>query len=1001
MSRRSSRIVTIEKTKRKFEYDETSEEEKPEPQKRSKLSKNLLYTIEIERKSIVDKKKRMKFLLKASEEFSTIFKSFGEKLKSKKSKKELEEFEEIEEETVPAYYFEESPSFIKGGRMRDYQIRGLNWLISLYNNGINGILADEMGLGKTLQTISLLGYMKHFGNNSGPHIVICPKSTLANWSNEFKRWCPTIKVTYFSGNKDERHQWYQDVVFKGDWDVIICSYEICIKDKTYFNKIFFRYVIIDEAHRIKNECSKLSEIVRGFKSSNRLLLTGTPLQNNLHELWALLNFILPDVFENSEDFDSWFDQETVLNNEKKLIKRLHSVLQPFLLRRLKSDVETKLLPKKIIKIYVGLTSMQKNYYRQILLKDIGILNKTEKIQRSGLMNILMQLRKCCNHPYLFSTAADDVPIEVYGRNIVENSGKMRMLDKLLPRLKSEGSRVLLFTQMTRILDILEDYLIFRKYGYCRLDGTTPHEIRTQSIEEFNAPTSSKFIFILSTRAGGLGINLATADAVIIYDSDWNPQCDLQAMDRAHRIGQKKQVKVFRFITENTVEERIIHRAEIKLRLDNIVIQQGRLVDQNAKVSDQEIYNMIRHDAETIFASTDINITDEDIDAILAKAETKSEEQITKLQQLGEDGLRNFSLDQPDFIYNFEGENYQLKQKAPSYNTIWIEPPKRERKANYGVDAYYKDVMNEKSQPRASVHKPLKQPVIHDFQFYPKLLWKLLERENLAYQKSVGYQVEFGVDSEDEKIESDKISELQKKIDEAEPLTVEQVEEKERLLSQGFSNWNRKEFNQFLRSVEKFGRDDIKTIAMEIETKSHDDVKLYSDVFWSRYKELTDYEKIEQQIQKGEAKQQRTKELKEMLKKKLGRYDDPWYQLRIHYGTNKGRGFTEDEDRFMICMLHQIGIEKEDVYERLRNSLRVTPTFRMDWFIKSRSIGDLQRRCNTLIAMIQRELEESSKIHLGDDNYVLEIDHWSTSLFYQKLKTETQKLEYNFKFRKCF
>ncbi|KII67222.1 putative global transcription activator SNF2L1 [Thelohanellus kitauei] len=959
--RKSTRVeANVLAKKRSVYVEDFSDEEDKKPKKRSKLAHNLLHNEEIDQKSASDKKKRIKFLLKKSESFSALFSELecSTSRKSSRKEKENEEFCDIDEGANVTYYFEESPKYIKGGEMREYQLRGLNWLISLYNNGINGILADEMGLGKTLQTISLLGYMKHYANNAGPHIVICPvicpKSTLANWVNEFQRWCPSIRVVHFSGTKEERHAWFNNDVYHGEWDVLVTTYEICIKDKSFLNKISFRYVVIDEAHRIKNEKSKLAEIVRGFKSSNRLLLTGTPLQNNLHELWALLNFLLPDVFSNSEEFDSWFDDEGVLSEEKKLIKRLHSILQPFLLRRLKSEVEKKLPPKKILKVYVGLTPMQKNYYRQILMKDIGVLNKTEKMQRSGLMNILMQLRKCCNHPYLFSNADIDVSIDEYGAQIVENSGKMKVLDKLLPRLKSEGSRVLLFSQMTRVLDILEDYLVYRRYKYCRLDGMTPHDVRTKSIHNFNAPNSDIFMFILSTRAGGLGINLATADVVILYDSDWNPQCDLQAMDRAHRIGQKKQVRVFRFITQNTVEERIIHRAEFKLRLDAVVIQQGRLVDQHSKMSDQELFNMIRHDAASIFASSESDVTDEQIDAILAKAEAKTEEEAEKLKTLDIDALKNFSLDQPDFIYNFEGENYQNKRLKAE--PLWLEPPKRERKVNYGVDAYYKDVMNEKS--RTNIPKPPKQPAIHDFQFYPKRLLELLEMETLAYQKSIGYRVDPDVDSEDEKIDMKKINELQRKIDRAEPLTPEEVEEKERLLTQGFSNWNRKEFTQFLKSVEKYGRDDIKNIAREIETKTYDEVVDYSKVFWEKMQELTDYEKINQQLVKGEAKLKKLVELKDTLTKKLSRYDNPWFQLRIHYGTNKGRGYTEDEDRFMICMLHHIGLERDDVYERLRMSIRVTPAFRLNWFLKSRSTADLQRRCTTLISMIQREIEEN-------------------------------------------
>lgn len=471
------------------------------------------------------------------------------------------------------FRFESSPAFIEAGEMRDYQIRGLNWMISLYENGINGILADEMGLGKTLQTISLIGYLKHFKNQCGPHIVIVPKSTLQNWINEFNKWCPSVKAVCLIGDQEARNIFIRDVMMPGDWDVCVTSYEMCIREKSVFKKFNWRYLIIDEAHRIKNEKSKLSEILREFKTSNRLLITGTPLQNNLHELWALLNFLLPDVFNSSDDFDNWFNTNNCFGDDA-LITRLHAVLKPFLLRRLKAEVEKRLKPKKEIKIFVGMAKMQREWYTKVLMKDIDIVNGAGKVEKMRLQNILMQLRKCTNHPYLFDGAEPGPPYTT-DTHLVFNAGKMCILDKLLPKLQSQGSRVLIFSQMTRMLDILEDYCHWRQYQYCRLDGQTAHEDRNRQIQEFNMENSTKFVFMLSTRAGGLGINLATADVVIIYDSDWNPQMDLQAMDRAHRIGQKKQVRVFRFITENTVEEKIVERAEIKLRLDKLVIQQGK------------------------------------------------------------------------------------------------------------------------------------------------------------------------------------------------------------------------------------------------------------------------------------------------------------------------------------------------------------------------------------------------------------------------------------------
>ena len=333
-------------------------------------------------------------------------------------------------------------------------------------------------------------------------------------------------------------------------------------------------MVIDEAHRIKNEKSKLSEIVREFRTTNRLLLTGTPLQNNLHELWALLNFLLPEVFSSSEDFDSWFNTNNCLGDDS-LIQRLHAVLRPFLLRRLKSEVEKRLLPKKETKIYIQFAKMQREWYTKVLMKDIDIVNNAGRTEKMRLQNILMQLRKCANHPYLFDGAEPGPPYTT-DYHLVANAGKMIVLDKILPKLQAMDSRVLIFSQMTRMLDILEDYALWRQYKYCRIDGQTNHDDRQRQIDEFNAEGSDKFVFMLSTRAGGLGINLATADVVILYDSDWNPQMDLQAMDRAHRIGQKKQVKVFRFIHENSMEEKLVERAEVKLRLDKLVIQQGKL-----------------------------------------------------------------------------------------------------------------------------------------------------------------------------------------------------------------------------------------------------------------------------------------------------------------------------------------------------------------------------------------------------------------------------------------
>ncbi|CAM9983052.1 unnamed protein product, partial [Discosporangium mesarthrocarpum] len=246
-------------------------------------------------------------------------------------------------------------------------------------------------------------------------------------------------------------------------------------------------------------------------------------------LWALLNFLLPDVFNSSETFDSWFNLSGEDNGARdNVIKKLHTILRPFMIRRIKSDVEKSLPPKKEVKLYIGMTPMQRSWYKQLLHRDVGNLNTLGGPDKLRLLNVLMQLRKVCNHPYLFDGAEPGPPF-INGPHLWENAGKMTLLDKLLPKLRTQGSRVLVFCQMTRLLDILEDYMHLRGYDYCRIDGSTDGESRDSQMDEFNEPGSPKFAFLLSTRAGGLGINLATADVVILYDSDWNPQRELMAM----------------------------------------------------------------------------------------------------------------------------------------------------------------------------------------------------------------------------------------------------------------------------------------------------------------------------------------------------------------------------------------------------------------------------------------------------------------------------------------
>ncbi|KAI0024299.1 SNF2 family N-terminal domain-containing protein [Xylariomycetidae sp. FL0641] len=861
--------------------------------------------------------------------------------------------------------FRDSPPFIHG-TMRDYQVAGLNWLISLHENGISGILADEMGLGKTLQTISFLGYLRHIMDIKGPHLVIVPKSTLDNWKREFAKWTPEVDVLVLQGSKEERHNLISERLVDEGFDVCITSYEMILREKTHLKKFAWEYIIIDEAHRIKNEESSLAQIIRLFNSRNRLLITGTPLQNNLHELWALLNFLLPDVFGDSEAFDQWFsgqdqDQDTV-------VQQLHKVLRPFLLRRVKADVEKSLLPKKEVNLYIGMSDMQIKWYQKILEKDIDAVNGAggKRESKTRLLNIVMQLRKCCNHPYLFEGAEPGPPYTT-DEHLVYNSGKMALLDKLLKRMQKQGSRVLIFSQMSRLLDILEDYCVFREYQYCRIDGSTAHEDRIAAIDEYNKEGSEKFVFLLTTRAGGLGINLTSADIVVLYDSDWNPQADLQAMDRAHRIGQTKQVVVYRFVTENAIEEKVLERAAQKLRLDQLVIQQGRAQPgTKGPAGKDELLNMIQHGAEKVFqtksgtgaAAKGTDLNDDDIDAILSKGEDRTKELNAKYEKLGIDDLQKFSSES---AYEWNGENFGARKKEIGIN--WINPAKRERKEqSYSVDKFYRQVIygTSKAESKPKAPRAPKQVVVQDWQFYPPRLRDLQDRETAWYRKEIGYKVPLA-DGDDENLserEADRALE-QQEIDNATPLTEEEQEEKAKLSAQGFGEWNKRDFQQFINGSAKYGRTDYERMADEVDSKTPAEIKAYAKVFWQRYTEIADYGKYLQVIDAGEERRSKTEHQRKMLRKKMQQYRVPLQQMKINYSvstTNK-KVYTEEEDRFLLVLLDKYGLDSEGIFERIRDEIRESPLFRFDWFFLSRTPMEISRRCTTLLTTIVKEFED--------------------------------------------
>jgi superfamily II DNA or RNA helicase len=866
--------------------------------------------------------------------------SSPEKGKRKRGRRGDEEEEADETESSFVTRWTETPPFVKGGEMKDYQIAGLNWLIKLYDNGINGILADEMGLGKTLQTLSFLCYLKQVRAVNGPHMIIVPKSTLTNWINEFNKWVPSMNVFAFHGNKDEREELKETKLQPGKFDAIVTTYEMATREKHALNKFKWRYLIIDEAHRIKNEQSVLARVVRFYHSQNRLLITGTPLQNNLHELWALLNFLLPDVFSSSGDFDSWFDLKGDSNQE--VIERLHKVLRPFLLRRIKSEVAKGLPPKTETKLYIGMSAMQREWYQKLLMKDIDAINGA--VGKGGnkprLLNILMQLRKVCNHPYLFHGTEPTNLGDQEGPMLIANSGKMVLLDKLLKRLKEMGSRVLIFSQMTSLLDILEDYMVYIGYNYCRIDGQTNMIDRQSQIDEYNAPNSAKFCFLLSTRAGGLGINLATADTVILFDSDWNPQADLQAQDRAHRLGQTKPVHVYRFVTEGTVEEKIVERAELKLKIDALVIQQGRLVDQNKALSKEEMLSMIKYGADQIFTSKDSTITDEDIDIILGKGKQRSEAFNDKLKKAEHNLLDMQFNDDSEFdMWTFEGESYKKKK----ITDMFIAVPKRDRTKAFGLDG-------KKDAKKRTFFRSSAYP----HQFYPPRMYEIVAKEDEANRKK------FAESERRQKHGLDLIG-----IDDMDfgGLNAEEEAEKQSLKSQGFGDWGKKDFWAFMRGCEAYGRDNYESIAEYCGDRTPSEVRKYAQVFWKRYSEIPGIQSKISKVLAGEKRLQRKKEMVDAVAEKLATISGP-QDLKFAYGpTTKGRYFTEEEDAFLIFAIHKVGYGN---WEALRSEVRRSQQFRFNWFLKSRTLAQLQARTEALIRIIQKELaDKDGRSYIND------------------------------------
>ncbi|KAI4379873.1 hypothetical protein MLD38_006115 [Melastoma candidum] len=576
--------------------------------------------------------------------------------------------------------YDRTPEFLTGGALHQYQLEGLNFLRFSWSKQTHVILADEMGLGKTIQSIAFLASLYEEGLY--PFLVVAPLSTLRNWEREFATWAPQMNVVMYVGNAQARtvirdYEFYfpkskkinkksnqiiaETMQERTKFDVLLTSYEMINLETASLKPIPWECMIVDEGHRLKNKDSKLFLSLKQYSCKHRVLLTGTPLQNNLDELFMLMHFLDDGKFGSLEEFREEFEDI----NQEEQISRLHKMLHPHLLRRVKKDVMKDLPPKKELILRVDLSGKQKEYYRAILTRNYQILTRRGGAQIS-LINVVMELRKLCCHPYMLEGVEPDIrdSHEAF-RQLIESSGKLQLLDKMMVKLKEQGHRVLIYTQFQHMLDLLEDYCTHKKWQYERIDGRVAGAERQVRIDRFNAKNSNRFCFLLSTRAGGLGINLATADTVIIYDSDWNPHADLQAMARAHRLGQTNAVMIYRLITRGSIEERMMQMTKKKMVLEHLVV--GRLKAQN--INQEELDDIIRYGSKELFAdendeagkSRQIHYDDAAIDRLLDRKQARGEE--TTEDDEADDILKAFKVANFEYIDEEEAARELEAQKA--------------------------------------------------------------------------------------------------------------------------------------------------------------------------------------------------------------------------------------------------------------------------------------------------------------------------------------------------
>jgi len=556
-----------------------------------------------------------------------------------------------------------------------------------------------MGLGKTVQIVAYIEHLYRVEKIKRPYLVVVPLSTVEHWRREFEGWTDMVCCVYHDRQRVWRdvlreYEWYyKDRPHTADFlkfDVLVTTYDTLIGDFDVISQIPFRVSVVDEAHRLRNQKGKLLECMReisakgnlqyGFQS--RVLMSGTPLQNDLTELWVLLNFIEPFKFPDLDDFQASFGNMA----NRAQVEALQAMISPYMLRRIKEDVATDIPSKEETVIDVELTSLQKTYYRAIFEHNHAFLSMgATRTNAPKLMNIQMELRKVCNHPFLLEgiehretdrqyrefqergAFEDKTPGEqhqmITEQGMIMCSGKMVLLDKLLPKLRQEGHKILIFSQMVKMLDLISEYCEFRTYPYERLDGRVRGTERQKSIDRFETDPNA-FLFLLSTRAGGVGINLTAADICIIFDSDWNPQNDVQAQARCHRIGQTKDVKIFRLVTSRTFEQEMFDRASKKLGLEQAVLGTFEQADDDDKPTNQEMEQLLKKGAYALLQDENDEegkaFCSDDIENILAKrTRTRVIEGAKSASWLNKQGTKItegclFSVVYVSFLTNFLG-----------------------------------------------------------------------------------------------------------------------------------------------------------------------------------------------------------------------------------------------------------------------------------------------------------------------------------------------------------